>query len=205
MLSEAIPNRAHLRAETLCCLKRGITDSSAMRQDIAHRLNLDARHSTFINNHAWSLVDLQSQGLIKRMERGVYALSNEPALPDVTIEPPLDGVVPSWARSMIGKANNQNAKRFPGTEPFTTEDLMDLWRQCDGKCAMSGLAYSGERIGSGKARRPYFPSLDRIDPEQPYTRRNCRLVLQAVNFGLNAFGDEVYLRIARATAQRNRN
>ena len=92
---------------------------------------------------------------------------------------------------------------FPGTPAFTVDDLIELWRLCDGRCAVSGLADSGERIGSGKARRPYYASLDRIDPEQSYTRENCRLVLQAVNFGLNAYGDEVFLRIAIATAHRN--
>jgi hypothetical protein len=104
---------------------------------------------------------------------------------------------------MISSANKRNAKRFPGTPTFTGDGLIELWRLCDGRCAVSGLSFSGERIGSGKARRPYYPSLDRVDPEQPYTLENCRLVLQAVNFGLNAYGDEVYLRIARATAHRD--
>jgi hypothetical protein len=49
---------------------------------------------------------------------------------------------------------------------------------------------------NGRARRPFAPSLDRIDSNQPYSRRNCRLVLQAVNFALNAWGDDVFLAIA---------
>jgi hypothetical protein len=60
---------------------------------------------------------------------------------------------------------------------------------------LTGLQFRETSVGSGKARRPYAPSLDRIEPEKPYTRRNCRLVLQAVNFALNAFGDDVFLAV----------
>ena len=76
---------------------------------------------------------------------------------------------------------------------------MGRWRRS--LCTISGLPFSGERIGTGKAQRPFYPSLDRIDPEQPYSVENCRLVLQAVNFALNRFGDEVFLKIARATTR----
>ena len=86
---------------------------------------------------------------------------------------------------------------------LTEADMVSLWDRCGGVCSLSGLPFSGEKIGTGKAQRPYHPSLDRIDPERPYSVDNCRLVLQAVNFALNAFGDEVFLTIAQAVAQKN--
>ena len=66
---------------------------------------------------------------------------------------------------------------------------------------LSGLAFRLTEVGSGAARRPYAPSLDRIDATLPYSRANCRLVLQAVNFALNSFGDDVFLEMARATTE----
>ena len=53
---------------------------------------------------------------------------------------------------------------------------------------LTHLAFRETSVGEGKARRPFAPSLDRIDPGEPCSRRNCRLVLQAVNFALNAWG-----------------
>ena len=61
---------------------------------------------------------------------------------------------------------------------------------------LTHLAFRETSVGEGKARRPFAPSLDRIDPGEPCSRRNCRLVLQAVNFALKAWGDDVFLAIA---------
>jgi hypothetical protein len=43
-----------------------------------------------------------------------------------------------------------------------------------------------------------------VDPDKPYTVENCRLVLQGVNFALNTFGDDTFLRIATAAANFDR-
>lgn len=201
-----IPKRDELQSETLNCLERDITRSDAMRGDIAKRLGLDPKHPTFINNHAWSLVDLQAQGIINKVDAGTYQLVDvRPPPPDdlQPIIPPIIGNMPDWAREQIRAANSRNARKFHSSVRLTEADLVILWDRCGGVCSLSGLPYSGEKIGKGQAQRPYYPSLDRIDPEQPYDVENCRLVLQAVNFALNAFGDEVYLRIARAAARRN--
>lgn len=44
---------------------------------------------------------------------------------------------------------------------------------------------------------PYAPSVDKIDPKKGYTKENCRIVLIAVNFGMNEWGLETYLKIAK--------
>lgn len=85
------------------------------------------------------------------------------------------------------------------------EDLcalaLELYRAQGGRCALSGLPFNLRVVGGGKARRPYAPSLDRVDAASGYTRDNVRLVCQAVNFALNAFGEDVLREIALATAQ----
>ena len=67
-----------------------------------------------------------------------------------------------------------------------------------GRCAVTGQEFTDEQVGTGKAKRAFAPSLDRIDPEDGYHQANCRLVMAAVNFGMNAWGLEVYLEVARA-------
>jgi hypothetical protein len=79
--------------------------------------------------------------------------------------------------------------------------LVALWHRCGGRCAITGLPFSEKKVGGGQAKRAFAPSLDRIDPEGPYARENCRLVMVAVNFAMNAWGLEVYLGLAKAAVE----
>jgi hypothetical protein len=106
--------------------------------------------------------------------------------------------LPRWGRVMVSTANSRNRKRWPSAERFTEADLRALWKACGGRCQVTGLEFREIRIGSGAAQKAFAPSLDRIDARLPYTADNCRLVLQAVNFALNAYGDEVFRKIAEA-------
>ena len=78
---------------------------------------------------------------------------------------------------------------------------MELWRQCAGRCAVTGLEYSEKKVGSGQAKRAFAPSIDKIDPSGIYELENCRLVMVAINFALNAWGLEVYLDLAKAAVR----
>jgi hypothetical protein len=98
---------------------------------------------------------------------------------------------------MVARATWKNAKRWQAP-PFTKDQLRALWDTCGGRCMLTGLPFKETHIGTGRARKPHAPSLDRIDAEQPYTQENCRLVLQAVNFALNAWGDEVFVEVTKA-------
>ncbi len=49
---------------------------------------------------------------------------------------------------------------------------MPLWERCNGKCQITHLDFSDEKVGLGQAKRAYAPSLDRIDPEGRYTADN---------------------------------
>ncbi|MFO1035819.1 MAG: hypothetical protein U1E45_03145 [Geminicoccaceae bacterium] len=164
----------------------------------------DPAWARFVNNHAWALVRLQALGHIVKVEPGIYAITGK--APKIDDAPPFEPIqehrpLPRWARQMVSRACWRNGKRFRH-EIFGEEDLRELWRRCRGRCAISGLPFRNEIFGSGAARRPYAPSLDRIDATLPYTLQNCRLVLQVVNFALNAYGDEVFHDIAAATAGR---
>jgi hypothetical protein len=204
MSKSRIPSVAELAEATLDLLRRqSPMASGAMRAALAHPLSLTPDHPEwprFVNNHAWSLVKLRADGAIRKAAPGLYALDAVGAevKPDVaTIPIVADAPLPAWARVMIGSARRRDEMRWGGGE-FSEADLRHLWQQCGGGCAMTGLPFLETQIGTGRARRPYAPSLDRIDPEKPYSRANCRLFCMAVNFALNAFGDDVFLTMAKA-------
>src|SRR4029450_8314026 len=73
----AVPDPAALMSDTLELLKCGVTSSEAMRKALAPRYGLSRDQDAwarFVNNHAWSLVRLQSAGKIRKVTTGVYAL-----------------------------------------------------------------------------------------------------------------------------------
>lgn len=201
------PPVAELMEATLAQLRAGVTDSDAMRAGIAaaHGIQRDTPvWARFVNNHAWALVRLQAAGRIaKRGEKLHALLVAQPPEPE-PFEPIRRGVaLPSWAKRTLQAKNHLNLKKWPKTRALLREDdIRSLWEQCNGCCSLTGLPFSNEPCGSGAAKRAFAPSIDRIDLTKPYTRANCRFVLVAVNFALNAFGDEVFDRIVEARCER---
>ena len=211
-----VPDPTALMSDTLEILQRGLGSSEAMREALAPRYGLSHDQDAwarFVNNHAWALVRLQSAGKIRKVATGVYALTEaSPTLPQPQPSEPIrEGEpLPEWAREQVRCANARNNTRNNKREwneippPFTEKSLRELWQKCGGRCAMTGLPFDERQVGTGRARRPFAPSLDREDPEKPYTVENCRLVLQGVNFALNSFGDDTFLTIATAASNLQR-
>jgi hypothetical protein len=206
--SANVPDVNTLARATAELLLAGPAQSDSMRRRLAGAYGIAPDGSTwprFVNNHAWALVRLQASGTIRKISAGWYErLAAKPDLLRSTASPPISddpqAPLPRWAREMVVRAAWKNRRRW-NEAPFTESDLRAVWQRCNGCCQPTGMAFLETKVGTGRARRPYAPSLDRIDPERPYTRENCRLVLQAVNFALNAWGDEVFALITEAAVK----
>jgi hypothetical protein len=127
---------------------------------------------------------------------GIWGAGSAPERPPV--DPPVPSRMLLWARRLIGRAN-----AVTPLPRFTEEDLMTAWERCEGRCAVSGPEFSEAQVGGGKAKRPYAPSLDRIDPRRGYEPDNVRLVCAVANFAMNAWGLEPVLHMARAMAKKH--
>lgn len=207
-----VPSVDQLKRPTLEYLAAGITNSDEIRKRLARDLDVvealdpqvEASFAKYVNNHAWTLVRLQQDGLIEKLSPKTYIVTKRGraflrrSLRPGPVESPKIGRMPPWARRLISAANQRNGSDIPR---FTENDLMSLWERCGGKCAITRLQFTDEKVGTGRARRAFAPSLDKIDPEGAYTVDNCRLVMVAINFALNAWGEEVYLRLARAAVR----
>lgn len=79
--------------------------------------------------------------------------------------------------------------------------LIELANRASGRCMLTGIEWDFEE-SNASGKRPWAPSLDRIDASEGYSPSNCRLVCIAVNIALSDFGDKVLLRIALALANR---
>jgi len=60
----------------------------------------------------------------------------------------------------------------------TVDDLIDLWEEQDGRCALSGLVMTRHR---GFGETTTNASIDRIDPAKGYVKSNIQLVCWQAN------------------------
>jgi len=105
-------------------------------------------------------------------------------------------------RMKAGRFSSMMARsRQTASDCMTREDFDRLWLRASGKCELTGIPFSLERI-PGCLKRPWSPSVDRKDCSKGYGFDNCRLVCTAVNLALNEFGDKVLLTIAHELAAR---
>jgi len=72
----------------------------------------------------------------------------------------------------------------------------------DGHCCVSGIKFSLDPI-KGSSRRPFLPSIDRIQNSKGYTPDNVRIVCNAVNMAKNDWDDDVLIKVAKAIVSFN--
>jgi hypothetical protein len=113
------------------------------------------------------------------------------------IDPPTADRPPKWAQVLVNAANARNRVR-ESQDVYSMADLEAAWKTCGGCCAVSGLPFGLQVVGDGQAKRPFAPSLDRINRHKSYRRDNVRLVVSIANFAMNAWGAEPLLQLASA-------
>lgn len=82
---------------------------------------------------------------------------------------------------------------------FSVDDMMKLAAEAHGRCQVSMIRFSSEKAGYKK--RPWLPSLDRIDPRGAYRPDNVRLVCAAVNLARNVWSDDVFFSLCDAVVK----
>lgn len=84
---------------------------------------------------------------------------------------------------------------------LSIQTLIELAHKANGKCMLTGIPWD-YKTTNGRKKKPWIPSLDRIDSKLGYTKENCRLVSWAVNVALFDFGEQVLLKIAEGVIQK---
>ncbi len=106
-------------------------------------------------------------------------------------------------RNALNAARGRARKRGESFD-LTIDFLVSLWERQEGRCALSGLAFHDEPFDKAHVKRPFAPSIDRIEPSLPYTQDNVQLVCTAVNFARGQWGDDVLRQIAHGVVETER-
>lgn len=102
--------------------------------------------------------------------------------------------IPVWAKEIHRNCKKNAAAR---EIPFSLSemDVVEMALKSKGFCAVTKVQL---RIGYSARkgqRRPWHPSIDRIDSRDGYTRSNCRIVCVAANLAMSTWGDWVLLEM----------
>lgn len=90
------------------------------------------------------------------------------------------------------KNARQRAKKSRIIWALSLDEFWLIVRQSNGRCAVTGLPFAIDLT----KHNPEQPSLDRIDSSLGYSPGNCRMVLLAVNYAMNTWGENTFRKIA---------
>lgn len=108
-----------------------------------------------------------------------------------------DAMIKKLFKSTVGNANKKGLRHN-----LSEDDIRQMLIESGGRCQVSGILFSGTRY-QNTSRRPWMPSIDRINNSGGYSKKNCRVVCFAVNLALNDWGIEVLKTISVAIAGTN--
>jgi ribosomal protein L37E len=102
-----------------------------------------------------------------------------------------------YLRERVNIARHRAKKKGWDFE-FTIEEAMEIWRNQNGECAVTGfpMTHSMENF-------EFSASIDRMDNSLGYTKGNVRLVCARVNMMRNTLDAEMFLFWAKAVSKNN--
>lgn len=116
-------------------------------------------------------------------------------------EPMVRSALETHLLSVLGRAR-QNAKGRKIKEFEIDQDyVLGLLKECGYRCSVTNTPFSLEVI-SHDGRKPFAPSIDRIDSAAGYVEGNCRIVCLAANIAMNTWGDSILLTMLKYARKR---
>lgn len=108
------------------------------------------------------------------------------------------GLLDDEIAKMLARCRNR-AKDRGWPFDLTSEWFWGQLERQDGKCAVSNAKFD-LAPRAGFSRRPWAPSIDRLDNSKGYTTCNVRLTTVMVNTAMSDYGQEAFIQMCRQVA-----
>jgi hypothetical protein len=108
-----------------------------------------------------------------------------------------------WLARLVASAKG-HARKVGRPFELTTAFVESLYARQQGRCDVTGHQFTQLRFPDALVKHPFAPSIDRKSSSGGYTKDNVRLVCVAVNFGMGQWGEEVFLTLAQAAVEREK-
>lgn len=80
---------------------------------------------------------------------------------------------------------------------LTKDELNSLFNRANGACEVTGVKFDFSNKDNFN-KRPFVPSIDRINSSGIYELKNCRIVCMITNIAMNEWGEEAFKIIAHS-------
>lgn len=112
-----------------------------------------------------------------------------------------------WRATITARVNEMLISAKRRAKDYGTICAIDsdwIREKLQGNCELTGLRFDFEHGGRVGHFNPFSPSIDRKQAGGPYTPENCRMILTALNVGINFWGEATYRKIAIAYLRHRR-
>ena len=80
---------------------------------------------------------------------------------------------------------------------LTKKDADYLFKRAGKRCELTKIPFDFSK-NTRYTKRPFVPSIDRIDSRKGYTMNNCRVICLMANIAVNEWGEELFSKLAYA-------
>lgn len=149
----------------------------------------------FVKAAKWHFLTKDRDGVNEQLRLRFGILDGE--VPAGKIDAKSRSALDSYMTNVLARAR-QNAKGRSRIREFTltSEEVVHMIRSVKYRCSVTGTPLSLQ-VMSADGRKPFAPSIDRIDNARGYTADNCRIVCLAANIAMNTWGEDILLTMLR--------
>lgn len=164
------------------------------KRDLPPRMHMKHGSYYYVRRGKWSHLGRRLDDAMERYARMEHGLSIS------------ETAVPSWATmdkyliDCYWRAK-KNARKRSIQFDLSTDQYRAVVSRANGRCEVTGIIFE-LTVRDGCERRPFAPSLDRINSAIGYQEGNCRLVCGMVNTAIGAWGDEVFWYMVKNARRR---
>ena len=110
-----------------------------------------------------------------------------------------------WPNTLYKRARERHLKKGFEIEDFNLTKEWIEERVLEGECEVTGIPFQLDKPLFPWEKRPFKPSLDRIDEEFGYETENIQVVIHMYNVARNRYSEDDLIQMAEAIVNKRKS